>query len=451
MTSLLRKIFLAFVTVTACWTSLQAQEAIDETVRQVLPVSYEAIPFYSTDTTAALVRFHYRINQRFFIFIRNTTGASNFVAKGELMVELRDKQNIATGREIRQIVLLRDTQPREDEQLPDIQGTITFQVPEDEYTLFVNIDDKESGRKFIDRNKRIVTRNPQQEILELSNPMFAQLTHSGNGESQTLITAANRGTNALFGVTSGLVYQIFLPDNMTTKIRWRIQREGRFLTDWFQTFNGDQYTLLRGGLSPSAPQEKAVYNVTQIENVNWKILYIPLPIEKLDPGPWSIDLEISAGEKQITKHYAFQVLWLNRPNALLNSQLSIEALQHIASEDEISNMQTGSLELNVKAFYEFWKKRDPDTTTAYNERMVEYYRRVDEANKKFSTLGSPDGFQTDQGRIFILYGEPTHTEKFIPPGEPPSEIWNYARFKKRFIFTDKFKNGNFVLIAAENL
>jgi GWxTD domain-containing protein len=193
------------------------------------------------------------------------------------------------------------------------------------------------------------------------------------------------------------------------------------------------------------------YSVRPNPSPGWKVLYVPLPIEKLDPGGYTLDIDISSGQTKSTKQYNFQVQWFNRPAALLNAQLSIDALRHIATEEQLAAMQTGSMENNIKAFYAFWKTKDPDTTTAYNEVMVEYYRRVDEAVARFSTLSGQDGYRTDRGRIFILYGSPTRIQKYIPPGEAPTEVWFYDRLKKKFIFSDRYKTGNFLLIAAENL
>ena len=451
MTLPFRNIPQALLAISVLLNVATAQEERDEPVRQNLPVSYEAIPFYSADTTAAVVRLHYRINQRFFIFIRDAGNENSYSARGELMVELRNKQDISMGREIRQIHLLRDSQPRENELLPDLQGSLAFQVPEDEYTVIFSVDDKESGRKFIDRDKKVITKLPLFEPLELSNPLFARLRHDNDDESETYIIPSNRGTQVTFGSTSGIAYQIYLPDAGVPNVRWRIQRQGGLLADWFQSFAGEHYTLLKGGLTPINPQDETRYKIQPTGNPEWKLLYIPLPIEKLEPGGYTINLELGVGEKQIKRQFPFQVIWLNRPAALLNSELAIDALQHIATEDEISEMRSGSFERNVKAFYEFWKRMDPDTTTAYNEMMVEFYRRVDETNRRFSTPNSLDGYKTDRGRIFILYGQPTRIDRILPPGEAPSEFWAYDRLKRRFVFSDKYKSGNFVLTSADSL
>lgn len=447
-----RKLLLFLVLLPMC-SRAQVRPEFDPEFRQNLPLSYEAIPLYSVDTSVALVNLHYRINQRFFVFVKNPDNPERFLAKGELMVELRNGQDIAVAREIRQIRIIRQSQPQEKEQLPDIQGAFSFKVPEGEYTVIFSLDDRESGRTFLDRNKKVTTKKAELHLLELSYPMFGLLQNVDAQEHKTQIIPFNRGTDVSFGGRGGLIYQLYLPDSQPLQVQWKIQRQRGPLMDWFPSFSGDSYTLMNGMLTLEQWEHEVVYSVQQNAQVGWKVLYVTLPIEKLEPGGYRLNIDISSGQMKSSRQYNFQVQWLNRPASLMNAQLAIDALRHIATEKQLSEMQTGSMERNIKAFYEFWKTKDPDTTTAYNEVLVEYYRRVDEAVNRFSTLSGQDGYKTDRGRIFILYGAPTRIEKFIPPGEAPREVWIYDRpnLRKRFIFIDRYKAGAFVLVSVEDL
>ncbi|HXG37537.1 MAG TPA: GWxTD domain-containing protein [Bacteroidota bacterium] len=450
MTLHLHRLLLFFALVPLCVVA-QVRPELDPEFRQNLPLSYEAIPFYSIDTSVALVNLHYRISQRFFVFVKNPDDPERFLAKGELMVELRNSQDIAVAREIRQIRIIRQSQPQEKEQLPDVQGAFSFKVPEGEYTVIFSLDDRESGRSFLDRNKKVTTKKAELQLLELSYPMFALLQHVDAQEHKTQIIPFNRGTDVSFGGQGGFVYQLYLPDSHPLQVQWKIQRQRGPLMDWFPSFSGDSYTLMNGFLVLEKQEQEVLYSVQQNAPPGWKVLYVTLPIEKLEPGGYRLDIEISSGQVKSSKQYNFQVQWLNRPSSLMNVQLAIDALRHIATEEQLSKMQTGSMERNIKAFYEFWRTKDPDTTTAYNEVLVEYYRRVDEAVSRFSTLSGQDGYRTDRGRIFILYGTPTRIEKYLPPGEVPREVWIYERLKKKFTFIDRYKAGAFILVSVENL
>lgn len=84
---------------------------------------------------------------------------------------------------------------------------------------------------------------------------------------------------------------------------------------------------------------------------------------------------------------------------------------------------------------EFWKRRDPDPDTEENEIERDYYNRIEEANSLFRTEGK-EGWLTDRGRIFILFGSPLDRIQFPQGGDPYNrcrEIWYYGNFPVVFI------------------
>jgi len=94
---------------------------------------------------------------------------------------------------------------------------------------------------------------------------------------------------------------------------------------------------------------------------------------------------------------------------------------------------------------DFWKRRDPDPDTEVNEFKVEYYKRIEQANRLFQGEGRP-GWLTDRGRIYILFGPPTERQTF--PMEARGycrEVWYYGSFP--VIFVDENCSGNYVLSA----
>jgi GWxTD domain-containing protein len=94
---------------------------------------------------------------------------------------------------------------------------------------------------------------------------------------------------------------------------------------------------------------------------------------------------------------------------------------------------------------EFWKKRDPDPTTEVNEFKVEYFRRIDEANRLLKE-GTTPGWLQDRGRLYILLGPPDNRETY-PRGlgfyGVPTEIWYYGFF--RVVFVDAYWTGDYRL------
>lgn len=79
------------------------------------------------------------------------------------------------------------------------------------------------------------------------------------------------------------------------------------------------------------------------------------------------------------------------------------------------------------AFVEtFWKMRDPTPGTPQNEYKSEHLRRFNYANKTLGRSSAREGWRTDQGRIYIILGEPTSKERFYGTlGLYPCEVWYY--------------------------
>ncbi len=84
-----------------------------------------------------------------------------------------------------------------------------------------------------------------------------------------------------------------------------------------------------------------------------------------------------------------------------------------------------SLDQKRKFMYKFWNIRDDNPATPQNEFKLKYLLRVIEANKLFNE-SYKEGWRTDRGRIYIIYGKPDSREVY--PFEANSkgyEIWNY--------------------------
>lgn len=169
------------------------------------------------------------------------------------------------------------------------------------------------------------------------------------------------------------------------------------------------------------------------------VLY-PLPTDSLSEGGYELD--ISAGN--IHRKIPFAIVWFQKPTYLYELDLAIRPMCYLLSEqkfDSTKNMSSGQL---ATWFKSFWKERDPSPQTLYNELLFEYYQRVSESNFKFGSR-SKEGWETDRGKIFILYGPPISVENGRYTSHSlPYLVWQYTDSLK-FIFVDKKRNGEFNL------
>jgi GWxTD domain-containing protein len=93
---------------------------------------------------------------------------------------------------------------------------------------------------------------------------------------------------------------------------------------------------------------------------------------------------------------------------------------------------------------EFWRRRDPDLATSENEYRAEHYSRIAYANQNFA-FSTTAGWQTDRGRIYIMYGKPDEVQK-----GPSRETWIYNVLPGggrniRIEFIDRAGTGDFRL------
>lgn len=81
-------------------------------------------------------------------------------------------------------------------------------------------------------------------------------------------------------------------------------------------------------------------------------------------------------------------------------------MHYLITKEEIKEFNALRSDPERAAFIErFWRRRDATPATLVNEYRQLFWTRVREANEKFLDSPGP-GWQTDRGKIYILYGPP---------------------------------------------
>jgi GWxTD domain-containing protein len=125
--------------------------------------------------------------------------------------------------------------------------------------------------------------------------------------------------------------------------------------------------------------------------------------------------------------------------------------QYLSTQTE--QQQFGQLTL-VKAkqrfMYEFWLRRNSEGLTTGNEFRDEYFKRIQYANANY-TVAFHQGWKTDRGRVYILYGACDEVERSSSSAESvPYEIWHYNSLQGGviFAFVDRTGMGEFTLVHS---
>lgn len=106
----------------------------------------------------------------------------------------------------------------------------------------------------------------------------------------------------------------------------------------------------------------------------------------------------------------------------------------LTSEEQIELDQQKSPAAKRRWFHLYWRRHDPTPTTPRNERLEEFYRRL-EYVRRWYRAPSPLGFD-DRGRIYLRYGRPT--DSFVQPmGDlrvKANESWSFAEVQHGLVF-----------------
>ena len=126
-------------------------------------------------------------------------------------------------------------------------------------------------------------------------------------------------------------------------------------------------------------------------------------------------------------------------------EIAMKQMKYILSNDERKELKNNNKQNKEQLFYQIWKKRDPTPETEQNELMEEYFQRVEYVNEHFS--GWQPGWETDRGKIYILFGPPDEIQRTNPSAANSTiyQIWNYVKVNKQFVFRDQNGFGDYRL------
>jgi GWxTD domain-containing protein len=132
----------------------------------------------------------------------------------------------------------------------------------------------------------------------------------------------------------------------------------------------------------------------------------------------------------------------------------------VTAQEQKQYEQLTDLKAKRNFLAQFWRQRDPDPSTFENEAKTSYYERVEYANKNFSmrefkssSTRYMDGWKTDRGRVYIMYGKYSDIEREPNSSEYlPYEVWTYEGIQGGvvFAFVDRKGTGDYTLVHSSH-
>jgi GWxTD domain-containing protein len=188
----------------------------------------------------------------------------------------------------------------------------------------------------------------------------------------------------------------------------------------------------------------------QIDLVKSKHEYVfPVLTTDLNYNQYYLTLKTSINEVEYTRTLPMRIKWGGTSSLIPNLEDAIAQMRYLSHTGYFPLRDFKKI-LNAKGedqkifFTEMWKKIDPTPDTETNELMNEYYFRVTIANQRFS--GHRDGWRSDRGMVYIIYGEPDAIEEHhMELDTKPYMIWYYYSVNRTFIFVDNTGFGDYQL------
>lgn len=447
-------VFLILLLITGSRGFAQPFSAPDQQ-RESNMVFYEAISLDSPTPGSDRVDIVYRINHEFFIAIRNNGQTPPFLRRGELLIELFDSTGISAAREIRRLDLASQGSAGKNGEVAWDEGVISLSVPPGQYSVLVELDDLESRRKFLDKSRSVRTVNASAVQPGRIQGIFVHLTDVDSGTIQ--IQPFNYGGGVPFGLRGMILLEIPGTHSSDSSSHNRF----RYTVTVPSPRSSRVDTLASGEVTPTVCSGKTLH-----PNIGWRsplftlmdattngsdFLLCTIPFHTIPLRTFNLSATLEYGSRQYTLERKVTSIWPDMPMSLKDIDYAIHSLRFIAGPDILDSLKRGSYEERRDRLEAFWRGKDPSPETATNEVMSEYYRRVDHARDTFGTLREPDGTKTDRGRIYILHGPASRTDRTLHPSTGYQEIWAYDTLQKTFIFADQNKTGNYVLLSTQQL
>jgi GWxTD domain-containing protein len=420
-----------------------------------IPMFVEPLVLPGSEPNTWVVTLNYRIDREFFVPVRNTdtSVSGQFRRMGEILVELSDSSGSSFGRQLDRVDRVDNGTPALSTDRQWEQGTASFTVPQGSYRFFLEVTDVESQRRQV--RKDIILRTPdvRQPSPLISGVSFVEPTGNGSVDS---VAFDNFGGDILFGKKRAVFAGLLLGEDTsaTLKCHWslKVLDFNKEKSPVFEDSILSLPVMRHRDIGVASTRDGALGRLRTNTASKASFVVVPVSTALLPLRDFMFTLDVTtASGKTATYSRTLKAVWPEMPFSLKNVDSALDALKFITTGKQLDSLRSGSFEQRRDALEKFWQERNRSTTSARNDVMAEYYRRVDYTIKNFGTLRIPDGSRSDRGKIYILYGMASRTERSLNTAGGHMETWFYDRLKKKFVFLDEMRNGTYTLVATAPL
>lgn len=301
----------------------------------------------------------------------------------------------------------------------------SFSIPPGSTLIELHYEDRASRKEFR-LTRKIDSRRFDYNLFALSDLMIVSRAEVRDGRRHITpqvdpnVATLKDGFNVFFEVYNPLVLD-------KIRVSYIVQRRGQIMLS-----KAEVQTIKSGSSS----------FLTRINTST-------LPI-----GPYTISVVASRVDDstatgilaQSTRSFTVEWLSAGTPISISDLDDAIEQMRYFAKSADLDQIKGASDEAERRVRFEaFWERNNPVPGSQPNRAMVEYYSRVAYANEHFKHY--IDGWKTDRGMVYIIYGPPSYVDRHpLDVESKPYEVWEYYDIQRRFIFVDDSGFGDYRLL-----
>jgi len=327
----------------------------------------------------------------------------------------------------------------------------SFEVTPKKYEIEIIFTDKNSGN--ISKNKRALeVKEFNDKTINISNLLFLNRIEFLPNKVVKLFPIPI-GNIAVNEKNTYIYFEMYIPDeNKELIIKFNILDE----------LSEDSTVVKRGSISLKK-YKKYDYFYTDLKDLDLEkgryiVTYQIEQDEKIAETTASFSVTSYLPHVLARKEYmdrriarttdSLSISWEGLPETVKDFDKAIDQMIYIASSKEIEKIKEKKGYEKFKAFEEFWDKKYPSPGVNGNEKMIEYYLRMNFATKNFSSYRMPEGWLTDRGYIYVIMGKPDHTSSYRKlPFNDTYETWRYYHRNRSYTFIYEAGSGDFILVS----
>ncbi|MEL7833998.1 GWxTD domain-containing protein [Fodinibius sp. N2] len=367
------------------------------------------------------------------VYSRKGDSLSGEVALDIQITDLSGEQNIGSKRITRQIVTADKsiTNSREIEHI-----SYQLQVAPGEYEILVTVQDLNSDQKLTQTSNVYIPGTTESDYTLSEIQLFGK----EKGEKQWTQLSGYHVSNAMDSLR--FVFQVISPQSDVP-----LTLDARLIS--FASDTGLPRAITRNNYSSSSIEYKGIDfdQETELQSnrrilTDYSSVFVEYKFANQNRGNYRFEVTaLKEGDdgEEIFKGRSYGIKSENFPAVKSVQELARPLYYLMGRGDHEELMAISDTDSLKQAIDRFWLKNVGNKQEA-QQVIQQYYTRVEEANKRFSNF--KEGWKTDRGMIYILFGEPFHTRDRLK-----QLIWYYSYNTEdpryRFFFEQPKLNNQF--------